>query len=503
MPSTNQRIDPHRPAVIRTGVTLLAVLGLTIVAMELTVLYGEVRNRTTALDSIFLHSIAYALITDIGVVLAAALALVVVWRATPTSANRVFAFAFAAASAAVGVDASFESVRRLAGLGLGALPEADKFRPFFMILHAALAAAAIAAGVRWSQLFAPLQSTTDESGTSHSSRAHGLQRITRSRNAAWLGLGFGGFALLVAVHQWQSTFLMVMILLSLTGFITTTLNLRATYGRSDSVGRSRMYWMVEAALLGAILLGTSVGIEALHHFGGSQHPIVLALHATLLPLSGVLFAALCAFAVTYHGAIDSSLVLRKTAVYAALCVLMTILFVTVENGLSALIAARVGAPNALGTIVAGSAVALGFTPVRMRLERLMDRVVVRLAPRDVPFILPEGVATVLVATLRNDARGDTNEADLTQQHPVHFQLLQAAARAIAARFGPCQVRVRPDGVMLEFERPNQMAADELQRSYHDAVLAVGLPLVRIELRFTTTATDTPAMEVDAPFPTTA
>lgn len=83
-------------------------------------------------------------------------------------------------------------------------------------------------------------------------------------------------------------------------------------------------------------------------------------------------------AVFYMGAVDGSLVLRRTTVYGVLGVLITTLFVALEGALSTYIVGRVGLPESVSTIAAGSGIAMAFGSLRNRAEIITNRGVDRL-----------------------------------------------------------------------------------------------------------------------------
>ena len=73
----------------------------------------------------------------------------------------------------------------------------------------------------------------------------------------------------------------------------------------------------------------------------------------------------------------------------ALGVVLTALFVAVEGAASSLIVTQLGMPSASGPIVAGTAVAIGFQPLRARVERGVQSAMLKLLP-------PEAVAEELL-----------------------------------------------------------------------------------------------------------
>ncbi len=82
-----------------------------------------------------------------------------------------------------------------------------------------------------------------------------------------------------------------------------------------------------------------------------------------------------AFAIFYDGALDPSLVVRRTTVYSVLAALLTFLFTGVEELVEAQIAERTALPGGLGTWVAAGGVALVVGAFQARVRSAVGRAV--------------------------------------------------------------------------------------------------------------------------------
>jgi hypothetical protein len=98
--------------------------------------------------------------------------------------------------------------------------------------------------------------------------------------------------------------------------------------------------------------------------------------ALLVPpaVAGVAVAASIGIAVLRHRLYDIDAVVSRTLAYGALAALIVAAYLTVVVGAGALVGSRTGS-NVLLPILATALVAIAFQPMRMRLERLANRIV--------------------------------------------------------------------------------------------------------------------------------
>lgn len=84
------------------------------------------------------------------------------------------------------------------------------------------------------------------------------------------------------------------------------------------------------------------------------------------------FAVAVLVSIHLFGTFDPARTIRASTLYGALGVLLTTIFVVAENLLSPLIAQFTGLPGYSGSVIAGSAAAFLFSPVRLWVERRLE-----------------------------------------------------------------------------------------------------------------------------------
>jgi signal transduction histidine kinase len=158
-------------------------------------------------------------------------------------------------------------------------------------------------------------------------------------------------------------FLLATLVLAAVGLITNT-------RRSQGERRQQLKWFMYAAALSAIGLGvyevsvfTAGPSTALAQAGS----VLVILGLCALPIS----AAVAVF--KYH-LYDIDVVISRTLVYGSLAALITGVYVAIAVGIGALIGSG-GKPNLGLSILATAIVAVGFQPIRARLQRVVNRLV--------------------------------------------------------------------------------------------------------------------------------
>jgi signal transduction histidine kinase len=151
------------------------------------------------------------------------------------------------------------------------------------------------------------------------------------------------------------------------------------FRRSRDVERSQLRWFayVAAAVLGLGVL-TSVGA-----IGG----------VGFLGFAGLLLPATIGLAIMRHGLYDIDVFISRTIVYGSLAVFITAIYVGIAVGIGTLIGGG-GKPNLGLSILATAIVAVGFQPVRERLQKVANRLVYgkRATPYEVLSQFSERVA---------------------------------------------------------------------------------------------------------------
>jgi hypothetical protein len=148
--------------------------------------------------------------------------------------------------------------------------------------------------------------------------------------------------------------------------------LRAGYALADEEGRRRVLWFIQGLNVAfcSLLLGSgALVLTTLLARNTEPQLIVSALTNAGIAAMPVFFAV----AIFYHGAVEPSLVIQKTAVITIVAVALSVGFSFLEEILSSRAAARMGLSSELGDATAGVIAGLTFGPLKNRLMALADR----------------------------------------------------------------------------------------------------------------------------------
>jgi signal transduction histidine kinase len=160
------------------------------------------------------------------------------------------------------------------------------------------------------------------------------------------------------------------------------------FRRSRDVERSQLRWFAYAA-------GAAIGLLILAFLGGlfpSSTADNVAWLAGILGLV-VLVPAAIGLAIMRHGLYDIDVFVSRTIVYGSLAVFITAVYVGIAVGIGTLVGSG-GKPNLGLSILATAIVAVGFQPVRERVQRGANRLVYgkRATPYEVLSQFSERVA---------------------------------------------------------------------------------------------------------------
>jgi signal transduction histidine kinase len=138
------------------------------------------------------------------------------------------------------------------------------------------------------------------------------------------------------------------------------------FRRSRDVERRQMRWFVYvvAAAVGLLLLTIPFNSGAANNDLGFIGGVGLT---ALVP-------ATIGFAIIRHGLYDIDIFISRTIVYGSLAVFITAVYVSIAVGIGTLVGSG-GKPNLGLSIVATAIVAVGFQPVRERVQRIANRLV--------------------------------------------------------------------------------------------------------------------------------
>jgi len=187
----------------------------------------------------------------------------------------------------------------------------------------------------------------------------------------------------------------------LAGLVGAAWAARARLRRARGPERTQLLWLAYAALgLPLTLLLCLVGLAL-----GSQALLDASLVITLVAVPVAI-----GIAVLRHGLLDIELVLNRTLVYGALTLTVVAVYAGIVAGLHALIGSE-----GLAGLVAAGLVAVGIQPLRLRLQKAVDRFVygdrsdpyqalTRLSERLQSTLVPAQVVEVIVESVAEALR---------------------------------------------------------------------------------------------------
>jgi signal transduction histidine kinase len=209
-------------------------------------------------------------------------------------------------------------------------------------------------------------------------------------------------------------------------FVLAVCSVVARFRRSHDVERSQLRWIayVTAASVAVSLIGLLVSL-ANSNLGNGLAGIGFDLLAVAMP-------ATIGLAIMRHGLYDIDVFISRTLVYGSLAVFITAVYVGIAVGIGTLVGSG-GKPNLGLSILATGIVAVGFQPVRERVQRIANRLVygTRATPYEVLSQFSERVAESYASedVLPRMARvlGEGTNADLAEVWLRHDDALQRAA----------------------------------------------------------------------------
>ncbi|HEX4214406.1 MAG TPA: histidine kinase [Candidatus Dormibacteraeota bacterium] len=139
--------------------------------------------------------------------------------------------------------------------------------------------------------------------------------------------------------------------------------------RARGLARQQLIWFALVAAVTVALVVISIPL------GVISQPVGSTVSALAFDLGiGVLLPATIGIAVIKDGLYDIDLFISRAVVYASLAVFITAVYIGIAVGIGDLIGSG-GRPNLALSILATAVVAVGFQPVRHRVQRLANRLV--------------------------------------------------------------------------------------------------------------------------------
>jgi signal transduction histidine kinase len=141
---------------------------------------------------------------------------------------------------------------------------------------------------------------------------------------------------------------------------------------ADADQRHQIRWFVLGALLESILIVVATTISS--GWTANPPPAQVAIVGGLLIVGGAALPAAIAVAVSRYRLYDIDIVVSRTLVYGSLAVFITAVYVGIAVGIGTLVGSG-GKPNLALSILATAIVAVGFQPVRERVQKVANRLV--------------------------------------------------------------------------------------------------------------------------------
>jgi len=192
--------------------------------------------------------------------------------------------------------------------------------------------------------------------------------------------------------------------------------LAVRFRRSRGVERQQLKWFLAAVGLQAALWAGSLAATSQTH----QAPYQAPYFEFLIPLALLAVPTAIGIAILRHRLYDIDVVISRSLVYAGLAAFITIAYLLVVVGVGLAVGTG-GRPNLPLTIVAVALVGFFIHPVRVRLQRLANRLV---------YGVPADPYTILADLSKTPAAGNVDHA------------LAQIAEAVARGMGSRQARVR-------------------------------------------------------------
>ena len=145
------------------------------------------------------------------------------------------------------------------------------------------------------------------------------------------------------------------------------------FRRSSDVERQQLRWFLFAVSLG---IGTMAFVVLTYFLMGAPEPepdwFIAAV--TIVPLIGIGIGVpvACGVAILRYRLWELDVVIRKAVVVALVTGAITVLYIAIVGGVGALVSSRL---DTSVTFVAAAVMAVAFQPIRVRANRLADRLV--------------------------------------------------------------------------------------------------------------------------------
>ena len=271
------------------------------------------------------------------------------------------------------------------------------------------------------------------------------------------------------------------IMISIFALLLSYEKIVAVYLLVDEQSRKQITWIYLGLLYILILLHIIwLGWIFLILFGFFELGgiLMMAQFTVAAPLLWFIFILTLMISIFYHGSIDPRLVIKKSAVYGFMGVVLTTLFVAIEGSLQTHAILQFGLHDQTGAIVTGTVAAVLFGPVRNKMEVKVEGFIDRILPVSA---LAEGKRRTS-AIVFNDISGYTaiSEKDEDAAFMLVSIIHQVGTKAALESRGRV-VKTIGDAIMLELPTVEDAlnAAKTLHEKYTQLSTQYKLPTLPI------------------------
>jgi signal transduction histidine kinase len=233
------------------------------------------------------------------------------------------------------------------------------------------------------------------------------------------------------------------------------------FRRSRGVERLQLKWFAAAGAVVALAFFVSIVTSLLISLSGTEAPAWLSVVDQITIFLFALIPIAAGVAILKYRLYDIDVVINKTIVFGLLAAFITAVYVAIVVGIGTLLGSQ-DEPNLALSIAATAIVAIAFSPVKERTQRLANRLVYgqRWSPYEVLSELSRAVATagspkeVLRAVARSAAQGVGSESATVSLVLNGDSLITVAYPEESSSNG---ARVERVTVMYESERLGELA----------------------------------------------
>jgi signal transduction histidine kinase len=229
----------------------------------------------------------------------------------------------------------------------------------------------------------------------------------------------------------------------LVGVLGSIASLAVRYRQSRGAERDQVKWLLYGVSLALLIVFLGNGIAG---FAPGGDPFQLGIIS--FGVSVLLIIVAIGIAIVRHHLYDIDLIINRTLVYSALTVLIVVVYIAVVGALGAVFQAQ-GEPTV--SLLATGIVAVGFQPLRERLQRGINRLMY--GQRDDPFAVISRLGERLEGAFAPDAMLATLVETIAHSLRLPYAAIELGSEAenrITSSFG--KPSADPEQFSLTFQR---------------------------------------------------